>query len=50
MIPSAVSQHICAASTLFCYARAVPLWIIALIGLALIPLRARVASRLRRKS
>lgn len=41
-----LSQHLCSASTLLCYARAVPLWIVALLGLALIPIRAYIARHL----
>lgn len=40
-----LGQPVCTASTLLCYARAVPLWIFALICLALVPLRAYLTQR-----
>lgn len=49
MVLGAASQPLCAVSTILCFARAVPLWTIALIGLALVPVRAFVARQLRQR-
>lgn len=40
-----LGQPVCDASTLLCYARAVPLWIFALFCLAIVPLRAYLTQR-----
>lgn len=43
-------QNVCSASTILCFLRTIPLWIVALIGLALVPLRTAIISRHRRAS
>jgi hypothetical protein len=43
------SQPLCSVSTLLCFIRAAPLWIIAVIALALIPLRAYLGRTLGRQ-
>jgi hypothetical protein len=39
-------QQICSAATFFCYLRVIPLWIVALLGLGLISVRAYFVPRL----
>lgn len=41
------SQQFCSVSTLLCYLRVVPLWIIAILALALLPLKGRISRALR---